>query len=65
MSKGIIILLIMIWKGFEGKSGRNKCVFSLRMPAWLVEITEKRLKKTRPSGVEIQALDLGDIKQKC
>ena len=41
-----------------GKNGRRKCVFSLHMPAWSVENSEKRLKKTRPSGVEIQTLEI-------
>jgi hypothetical protein len=49
----------------RGKNGRNKCVFSLNSSAWPVEKREKRLKKTRPSGVQIQTLDLRDTQQKC
>jgi len=52
-------------EGIWGKNGSNKCVFSFYDPAWPVEKSEKRLKKTRPSGVEIQNLDLRDTQQKC
>jgi hypothetical protein len=47
------------------KGDHKNCVFSFNMPAWSVENSEKLLKKTRPSYVEIQTLDLRDIKQKC